>query len=106
MAEEVLLGAQTDAEVALLLARTLVFDGIGADEFDGRLEAAIDAVIVGIELDRFLLPGADEGDVGGTDLRLDKQRILDGNDLHQVLPGLDDTADGADLDLLDRATQG
>jgi len=48
----------------------------------------------------------DEGDVGGADLRLHQQGVLDGHDLHEIFARLDHAADGADLDFLDGAAHG
>src|SRR4030095_10788287 len=104
--EEIPLGPQADAEIALPLAGTLVLDGVRADVFDRGLQPAIDAVVIGIEFHRRFLADLDEPAVGGANLGLDQQGVLDRHDLHEIFARLDDAADGADLDLLDRPAHG
>src|SRR5215831_1237129 len=104
--KKVLVGTQTHSEETLLLAGILIFDGVRADEFDGRLKPAIDAEVISVELHHRRLPDMNEGDVGGLHLGLDQQGVLHRDDFHQILARLDDSANRADLDLLDGAAHG
>ena len=99
-AEAVAVGAHADEVEGFAL---VVGDRVGRHRFQFAIEAAVDGVVVGGDLDLRRLPGTQEGDVGRAYPGLDEQAVLDRHDFHDVAAGLDDAADGGDLDRLDDA---
>src|SRR5690606_20428563 len=99
-AQVAFLGAQLDQVEALAF---FVGDGIGADQFEVGLEAAVDGEVVGGELDHGFLPRVEEGHVLRAYPGFDQQVVFQRDDLQQVAARLHHAADGVDLELFDDA---
>ncbi|MNN14324.1 hypothetical protein D3C81_1273850 [compost metagenome] len=93
------IGAQLDQVIRGLLV--FIGDGVGTDLFQLGLEATVDGVVIGSELDGCLLARVQERDVLGQDLGLDDQRVVQWHDLDDVATRLDHPADGVDQQLFD-----
>ena len=83
-----------------LAAAALVAQGVRADKGHNAIESAVDGVIVGGEFDHGRQSGMDEGDVLRADIGLHQQGVVNGDDFHDVLPGVNHAADGGDFDVV------